>query len=98
MKNKKLILSLIKNHLINTKLVNSLNEMGLNADCYSLHLSSIIFNLIGFDENEDTEDVFERYMELSNRTLFIDFSKSHKHLDDLAMQIYYELFARKQTN
>ncbi|MBK7442040.1 MAG: hypothetical protein IPI65_11005 [Bacteroidetes bacterium] len=62
---KKLILSLIKDDLINAKLVNGLNEIGLNADNYSLHLSDTIFNLMRFEDNEETETTFERYMELA---------------------------------
>ena len=94
--NKKLILSLIKDHLINAKLINGLNEMGLNADNYFLHLSDTIFNLMEFEDNEETEQIFERYMELTGRVNFIDISKSHNSLDDLASQIYNELSTRKK--
>jgi hypothetical protein len=92
---KKLILSLIKDDLINAKLVNGLNEIGLNADNYFLHLSDTIFKLIGFEDNEETEIIFERYLELAKRALFIDISQSHKPMDDLALQIYTELLSRK---
>jgi hypothetical protein len=98
MNKKKLILSLIKDHLINSKLVNSLNEMGLNADNYFLHLSDTIFNLMGYDDNEETEQIFKRYIELSKRAMFIDISQSNKPLDDLALQIYIELSTRKPDN
>lgn len=95
---KKLILSLIKDHLINAKLVNGLNEMGLNADNYFLHLSDTIFSLMGYEDNDETEQIFERYMELSKRAMFIDISQSHKPLDDLAFQIYIELSTRKAND
>ena len=95
---KKLILSLIKDHLINAKLVNGLNEMGLNADNYFLNLSDTIFSLMGYEDNEEAEPIFERYMELSKRAMFIDISQSNKALDDLALQIYIELSTRKQND
>lgn len=95
MKKEKLILSLIKDDLINSKLVNSLSEMGLNADHYFIHLSDTVFKLIGFKDNEETEYIYEKYMELSKRAIFIDISKSHKPLDKLALQIYTELSVRK---
>lgn len=61
MKNKeKLILSLIKDDLINVKLVNGLNEAGLNADNYYLHLSDTIFKLMGFGDDEEAETIYER--------------------------------------
>lgn len=48
LKNKKwLIFSLIKDNLINRKLVNSLNDIRLTADDYRLNLSDTIFKLIG---------------------------------------------------
>ena len=76
-KNKKrLILSLIKDDLINVKLLNGLNVIGLNADNYFLHLSETIFKIMGFDDNEETETIFERYMELAKRVMFIDISQS----------------------
>jgi hypothetical protein len=76
-KNKKrLILSLIKDDLINAKLVNGLNVIGLNADNYFLHLSDTIFKIMGFDDNEETETIFVRYMELAKRVMFIDISQS----------------------
>jgi hypothetical protein len=90
-----LVISLIKDDLINSKLVNGLNELGLNADNYFLHLKDTVFRLMGFGDDEDSEEVFKRYIELSNRALFIDISHSHKPLDDLALQIYIELSSRK---
>ncbi|MBL7884647.1 MAG: hypothetical protein JNL69_11305 [Bacteroidia bacterium] len=98
MNKKKLILSLIKDSLINAKLVNGLNEMGLNADNYFLHLNDTVFNLMGYDDNEETEQIFELFVELSKRAMFIDISQSHKPLDDLALQIYIELSTRKPNH
>jgi hypothetical protein len=95
---KTLVISLIKDDLINSKLLNGLNEMGLNADNYFLHLSETIFNLMGFDDNEESEQVFERYLELRNRAMFVDISKSNKSLNDLALQIYIELSTRKPND
>ena len=94
---KKFILSLIKDHLISTKLVNGLNEIGLNADIYFLSLSDTIFNLMGYEDNEETEQTFERYMELSKQAILVDISKSHNSLDDLALQIYIELSTPKRN-
>ena len=98
MKGKKLILSLIKDDLINSKLVNSLNEIGLNADNYFLHLKDTVFKLMEFEDDEESEEVFERYIELSKRALYIDITKSHKPMDDLALQIYIELSTRKPNH
>ena len=98
MENKKLILSLIKDDLINSKLVNSLNEAGLNADNYHLYLGQTIFELMGFKDNEETEEIFEHYMNLTKRAMLMDISQSHKPLDDLAMQIYIDLSAKRTSS
>lgn len=92
---KKLILSLIKDDLINAKLVNGLIAIGLNADNYFLHLSDTIFELIGFEDNEGTATIFEHYMELASRATYMDISQSHKPIDDLALQIYTEIVSLK---
>ncbi|MCW3105135.1 MAG: hypothetical protein JWO09_3575 [Bacteroidetes bacterium] len=86
---KKLILSLIKDSLINTKLINGLNNLGLDSDQYSLHLGDTIFGLLGF-ENERAE-VYERFMKLSLKVNKIDISKNDTALDGLALEIYNEL-------
>lgn len=88
---KELILSLIKDDLINTKLVNGLNEMGLNADCYYLNLGDSIFKLMGFKEGEETDKVFDRYLELSEEAISMDISNSYQQVTDLAVKIYIEL-------
>ncbi len=95
--NKQLILSLIKDDLINTKLVNGLNEMGLNADNYFLHLKDTVFELMGFKDDEESERIFKRYIKLSNKVLLIDISRSHKSINDLALKIYFELSTRKSN-
>jgi hypothetical protein len=91
---KELVISLIKDDLINKKLVNGLIGIGLDAGNYFLHLSETVFRLMGFDDSKANE-VFERYMELASSATFIDISHSEKPMDDLALHIYTELCSRK---
>jgi hypothetical protein len=98
MEHQKLILSLIKDDLINSKLVNTLNEAGLNADNYMLYLGETIFKLMGFQDSEETDEFFDRYLKLTKRAMYVDISKSHKPMDDLAMQIYIELSSLKSSH
>jgi len=95
MKNKQLILSLIKDDLINSKLVYGLIDAGLNAENYFLCLSETIFKLMGFEDNERRELVFEQYIELSKKTAFIDIAESHQPLEGLVLEIYEELYKQK---
>lgn len=89
--NQQLILSLIKDDLINSKLVNGLNEMGLNGNPYFLHLGETIFKLLGIEDTEETEYIFKRYMELSKKAMYVDITQSYDAIDNLALQIYNEL-------
>ncbi len=94
-KNKKLILSLIKDDLVNTKLVNGLDALGLNAQDYLLHLSDTIFKVMGIKDDEKGEKLFEHYLDLKDNVRFIESVKSHEAFDDLALAIYIELVSKK---
>lgn len=96
-KNKKLILSLIKDDLINTKLVNGLDALGLNAQDYLLHLSDTVFKLMGIKDDKEGEKLFEHYLDLKNNVRFIDGAKSHEVFDDLALAIYVDLVSKKSN-
>jgi hypothetical protein len=91
----KLILSLIKDDLINTCLIQKLQGIGLHTDCYSLHLSTTIFELMGFEDNEKTDAIYERYIELCEKAESVDITESNKGMERLAMEIYEELFLNK---
>lgn|GEM_PF-860448 len=88
-----LILSLIKDDLINFQLVHGLNALGLHADKYTLHLSETIFRLIGFEDNERSEDVYAHYLQLTKKAYFVDITESNEKLNDLALEIYLFLKA-----
>jgi hypothetical protein len=94
MDQKKLILSLIKDDLIHAKLLYSFEKLGFYSDCYSLHLSSTIFELMGYKNNNESELVFERYLELTEKAALIDITQSNKPMEKLALEIYTELFTR----
>lgn len=94
-KHKRLVLSLIKDDLINCKLVYALNSMGLNADSYLLNLSSTIFQLMGFEDTAENETTYEYYLHLTQRTKHMDILKTRERFDELALEIYTELLLRK---
>jgi hypothetical protein len=95
--NKELIISLIRDNLINTKLLLGLNNLGLIADDYALHLGDTIFELMGFEPNEQSDFLFEKvFMANSEKVIQIDFSESKNELTLLSMQIYNELLFAKE--
>ena len=95
MDKEKLVLSLIRDDLINTKLVYGLSDLGINADGYLLHLSTTIFELMGFDEKQRSDELTERYIELTQQMKSIDAEEMHEQLADMAKSVHAELLAIK---
>ena len=92
-----LILSLIKDDLINNKLINGLNTLGLSAGDYHLHLSETIMNLIGLDtENDAIHDLYFNLTQQSETLDLTDITNREKQLTRLATEIYSELLKQKQ--
>ena len=93
---KELIISLIRDNLINLKLVSGLNHLGLIADDYYLHLGDTIFKLMGFEASEQSDLIFETvFMGNSEKISQVSISSSLDELNLLSMEIYKELlFAR----
>ena len=98
MDEKKLILSLIKDDLIHVKLIYSLEKLGFYSDCYCLHLSSTIFELMGFKSSKESDEVFDRYLQLSEKAVLIDITESNKPMEKLALEIYKKLDKKRQKN
>ncbi|MGQ0829862.1 MAG: hypothetical protein ACT4ON_15855 [Bacteroidota bacterium] len=95
--NKNLIISLIKDDLINKKLLLGLNSLGLDPDHYGLFLSETIFALIEFKENAQSDLIYERvYLAMAERINEINLKNSKDELDVLAMDIYNELIQAKE--
>jgi hypothetical protein len=94
--NKELILRLIRDSLINIKLISRLNFLGLNANDYSLYLGDSIFFLMGFENDERSDLIFENvYLANAEKVKSIDLSRSKNELDVLSLEIYNELVFAK---
>jgi hypothetical protein len=93
---KELVISLIKDNLINLKLITGLNHLGLIADDYYLGLGDTIFKLMGFEASEKSDLIFETvFMGNSEKIAQIAIAGSLDELNLLSMEIYDELlFAR----
>lgn len=88
---KRLILSLIKDDLINTKLLQGLEDLGFNTDPYSLNISDTIFKLMKLEEHKDNDGLFEYYLELKSRVRHIEIIETSEALDLMAQEVYYIL-------
>jgi hypothetical protein len=87
-KKKKLILSLIKDDLINSKLLRGLNRVGLDADQYCLFLSGTIFDLMGYENSKRSDEIFSEYIKFTEQGDKVDISGSPNEMDNLANEIY----------
>lgn len=93
---KDLVIRLIKDNLINLKLVYGLNHLGLIADDYHLNLGDTIFKLLGFEASEQSDLIFETvFMGNSEKITQISISGSVDELNLLSMEIYRELIFAK---
>ena len=91
-KEKELIISLIKDNLINTRLVYGLEKLGLDVGNYHVHLAETVLNLMGI--GNDSDELFEEYIEMYEQVAEIDIFKYPRLLDSLANGIYRELLKR----
>ena len=96
MKTKKLILSLIQDDLINTKLIGSLNNLGLMADCYRLHAGATAMSLLHINtSSHNWEDIHNGYLDLTAKVLLFDLQESPHLLQQLTHEIYSYLTAHQ---
>ncbi len=88
--NKKIILSLIKDDLTNLILIKGLNNLGLEADRYSLTISDSIIKLINNKlTDKENEEVHEYYCDMSSE--IIDYQLVNMSLEMQAEEILKEV-------
>lgn len=87
---KKLIISLIADDLVHTKLTDGLAALGLNPENYLLNLGDIIIQLMGF-EGAENERVYAYYHQQLKRARLADNSEHATAFKKLANDIYHNL-------
>ncbi len=87
--NRSLILSLIKEDLRCNKLVLGLSGLGLDAGKYHTELSTVVFNLMEIDHNNDT--LLSMYFDCIDRATEIEDVEDQKLLQSMAEEIYERL-------
>jgi hypothetical protein len=91
-----LILSLIQDNLINLKLIYGLESIGLVSNDYYLNLGNTIFKLMGFEESEKNDLIFEKvFVGNSEKVIKLRFSDSKAEFMELSKEIYEELVFAK---
>jgi hypothetical protein len=94
MDKKQLIVNLLKDHLINARLVNGLKSLGFQSEDYHLHLSDTIFELLEIDK----DDLFESYLEWCTQITERDLLKDKDLLNIYANGMYEMLILESNKN
>jgi hypothetical protein len=97
---KELVIRLIKDSLISFKLISGLNALGLNANDYTSSLGDTIFLLMGLQNHQKSDFIFESvFLTHAEKVRYIDFSSSMQELDALSEEVYEALeFAKGICN
>jgi hypothetical protein len=91
-----LILSLIRDSLVNYKLTTGLNALGLNADDYHVFLPDTIFKLMELENTEDSDLIFEKvFLANAQKVKQIQFPAASEELRSLSEEIYEQLLFAK---
>jgi hypothetical protein len=90
MDKRKLVINLLKDHLINARLINGLKILGFHSEDYQLHLSDTIFELLEID---DEDELFESYLEWCTQLTERDLLKDSELLNIYANGMYEMLLS-----
>jgi hypothetical protein len=86
MTNKEIIIRLLKDHLVQTRLLHGLDQLGLCPDNYYLHLSDTIFKMMGIPDEND--ELFQVYLDWCTKMSQTEVFSDQKLLDEYAREIY----------
>lgn len=89
--NRVIVINLIKQDLVNWKMINLLQRMQIRADDYQLDIGSVIFEIMNLDNRENVDEIFEKYVEMSKPILELHSNQSNIEIDLLATKIYVYL-------
>lgn len=94
----KLIIGFIADDLKVQKYHYNLSLIGLDSSPLNLNLHEGIFRLVGFKENEISEEITQWYFQQTERVFTIDITNDEKAFQHLASEILEELIKfRKET-
>lgn len=92
-----LLLSLIKDHLIHSRLLNGLYTTGIEIDHFTLDLSNTIFKLAGlFDDLEESR--YGYYLTMVERISHFSPAKWREEVEPLAREIYDTILAWQEED
>jgi hypothetical protein len=94
-KNKNIILSLIKDDLTNTQLIDGLNNIGLDAGKYYLNISESFFALMDFGNYDQETKLYNDYFDFAEEAVASPL-KNPEQLDAIELEVYNKLLLEKE--
>jgi len=95
-KQKKLILSLIKDDLMNTQLIDGLNNIGLDAGKYYLNISESFFALMDFGNYDQETKLYNDYFDFAEEAVATNLFKTSEQLNAIALDVYNKLLLEQE--
>lgn len=88
---KSCIITLIEDDIVNFKLISSLYDMGIDAGCFESNSTSVIRYLMGFENEYEADEWYDRYFDLIAKGKRIDIREDRTTLHRMALEIFYSL-------
>lgn len=87
MDKRKQILVLIESDIVNSKLILTLQQIGIDASDYLIDTSTVVFIQMGIRKENRTEELYKKYFDLMRQVQYLDLQvKGEKNR--LALKIY----------
>jgi hypothetical protein len=94
---RELVIAMIRDDLVNHRLLTGLYDLGLVTELYFLNMSQTVFDYMGISSKTENDRNYERYIQLKEEVMQFDLSEGREELNALAEKIYGELVTMKFT-
>lgn len=88
------ILTLIESELTNSKLILTLQNIGVESSFYLTDTSQVVFALIGIRKKDRTDELYKRYFDMIKQVQYLDLQITGE-TSRLALKIYGFLIANR---
>ncbi len=88
------VMLLIEDSIVNAKLINTLDSIGIDASLYSTSSVTIIYNLLGLDSKIPKDDFYALFFGLIKEGERIDFTRSRTLLRRFAETVMFDIYKR----
>lgn len=92
---KQLVVAMIRDDLVNYRLLNGLHRLGLVTEVYFLNASQTVFDYLGIESDMGYDKNYARYEELKEEVMDLDLEYEMGKLNKLAEKIYRELMTMR---